>query len=310
MGQKEYEQMSAVLSSTYQDNLLPEEIYTSYQWFTVLDTVSNLIFEALLEDTSLVEYYVSQLLVFQHSNKRKDVSLEHKWRPCISHMSLFLADPTLSHFINIKLDRGYTQAMISNFLDLTRGYMQTYTRAFHSGIEGRVGSHYGILDEYHLRVGLKNNKDMVQLISAVDHLFTEYRGVRDQIIKNYYKFINNKSITDANNIFQGNVDRDDLHQNYFMAANKAVNHFNKDRGTFKSYLELWLRKVKLSERSMVTPWGHSEMGDAASFLGEEEDSLTEGMVNNSHAASNMLKMSLVVDPSGHLAKHLGIHNTL
>ena len=196
----------------YQDNLVPDVIYSSYQWFHVLDTLSELALREMLEHTSLLEYYASQLMVFQHTNKRKAVSLEHKWKAVLSKLSAFIADPTPENFLEVNLDRGYTQSMIFNFLTLVDGYEGTYQKCFLGSIKSRSTGLYQQLETYHTKVGVKNARDILQLVSHVKHIFGEYLKVRDQIMLNYHKYISNKAIYETSKFNIGtSYDREDLH---------------------------------------------------------------------------------------------------
>ena len=282
-------------------------IYSSQQWFHVLDTLIEIILEPLIEHTHLIEYYVSQLLVFQHTNKRKGVSYKYKWQEALSLLASFLSKPTIDKLSDIKLDRGFTQSMAFNFLDLTKEYETTFFQCFNAPFDARVLQEYEKLEDYHNRVKLKQKKDMLQLTYHVKHLFNEYLSVRDQILLNYYQYISDKAAYDANYVYKySGVNKEDLHQNYYLAASKAINHYNKDKGTFKPYLDFWLMKARLTKKGshFVPDWSKTELDE--SFLPPE--TFISELEQKMNSRSEFYKqIAFTIDPTGFLAASLGIH---
>ena len=290
-------------------SLLPEVIYSSYQWFQVLDTLAELILEAILENSSMLEYYAGQLLVFQHTHKRKAISLEHKWRASLSKLTSFIARPSMELFLDINLDRGYTQSMIFNFLTLMEGYPQTVQRCFVKPLKKRSLNLYDELDSYHARIGAKHKRDILQVVLHISYLFREYLKIRDQIMMNYYAYISNKATYETSKYgVTTSYDKEDLHQNYYMATNRAINHFNKDKGTFKSYLDLWLKKVFLQGFHSWNKGNPADLNESSFMLLNSEQSwasekLTEQPPLTKEQLSTLAGM---LDPSGYLSASLGL----
>ncbi len=285
----------AIISATKET-----EVYSSYQWFHVLDTLLEFIFTELFENTSLIEYYASQLLIFQHTNKRKAVSLTYKWEKTISVLASFLAEPTLNKFLKLNLDRGYSQSMIVHFQNIAKDYHETYSNIFGKKMKLSTQRAYLDLETYHSAVGLKHSKDMIQTINSINYWYSEYLKIRNQIVLNYSTYLQNKAQYDANKTNFG-VDQDDLQQNYYLAANRAVNHFNKDKGTFKSYLDLWLRKAKMSGNHFrKSGTGQYNIGDKEEILGHDENAPSiEVDILSEMDPTRLKELTYLIDPDGY-----------
>ena len=291
------------------NKLLPEVIYSSYQWFQVLDTMAELILETILENSSMLEYYAGQLMVFQHTHKRKAVSLEHKWRAALSKLTSFIAQPSMDLFLDINLDRGYTQSMIFNFLALMEGYPQTFQQCFTKPIKKRSLNLYVELDSYHARIGAKHNRDMLQVVLHINYMFKEYLKIRDQIMMNYYAYISNKATYETSKYgVTTSYDREDLHQNYYMATNRAINHFNKDKGTFKSYLDLWLKKVLLQGFHSWNKGNPAELNESSFMILNNQESWSSQKLTDQPLLTKdqLTKLAGMLDPSGYLLASLGL----
>lgn len=224
------------------------KIYSSDQWFKCIDRIIASIVASLIEHTSLVEHYVSQLIVYQHANKKRRISIEHKWEEAIERMLYFLERPTSDNFQDIVIDRGFAQTMIFGFNECVAGYMDTYSRVFDDPI-GSMRDEYWTLDDYHKRVGKKANvRDLLCVINHVSYMTSEMEQFRNMILTNYAKYIVGLANSDSSNS-PLMTSRENLRQIYYLAANKAINHYNPKRGTFKPYLDLWIKKYRNSSSS-------------------------------------------------------------
>ena len=223
-------------------------VYSSDQWFKCIDRIMGTIVTSLIEQTSIVEHYVSQLVVYQHNNKKRHLSIKYNWEDSIQKMLEFLAVPTYENFKTIDLDRGYTQAMIYGFRDVVKGYEDTYYRVLKNVSTSMVKELHSV-DDYHLRVGKKAHvRDLIQLVNHVGYMTLEMERFRHMILENYTKYIIGVANSDsASSPLMAS--REDMQQIYYLAANKAINHFNSNKGTFKSYLDIWIKKYRNSSES-------------------------------------------------------------
>lgn len=269
-------------------------VLSSYQWFSAMDKIIELVVEELLSRTSMVEYWISQLVVFQHNNKKRWVSTKYPWRECISEMLIFMSNPTMESFKGLELDRGYVQPMFQDFLEVTNGYEDAYQTKF-TGIDNyKLRS----LNEYHIKVGLKNGRDLMNTVSHVAYLNNQLLKLKEMIMGNYIRYVKKIAIYDASQ--SPHKSPEDVEQDYCLAMNRAINHFNKEKGTFKSYLDIWIRK----SRNTIYPDSKSFIVRGNSYKNKSFDDYLE---HHGGSASNVNDPMSSEDESSmvrELQKHL------
>ena len=123
------------------------------------------------------------------------------------------------------------------------------------------------------------------------------KELRTIIMEKYYRYIFNKVIIEDRMIKNHKgitLDIEELAQNYVMAASKAVDKFLVDKGTFKSYLDFWLKDAKTSNSSghyygiafTVSSDDKSIINIAQSLEGLEETDIT---AQSSNPEENVIK---------------------
>ena len=236
------------------------------------------------------ENYMSQLMMFQHRNKKRHVSIAYQWREALGRMADFVACPSRETFDAVVLDRGYSQVMIKNFLKTLNDYERLCMETALS--DNALEYAPGTLLDLEEKVGSKG-PGLMQSKMKVEYLGRCVREFKDIMIGNYAAYIKKKAA------YAGNA-REDMEMVYYMAADKAINHFNPMKGTFKSYLDIWMRKFYGEE---VARQGQSETVMDMELMAEEvvSDSVKTGQSDLSvlHGLARQL------DPRGWLEKVLG-----
>ena len=211
------------------------EVYSSQQWFSILDGFIETAFGYILGKTRVMEDYMAQLMLFQLEHKKRRVSLDHPWRDAVDRMAGFVSSPSFEALRALRLDRGYSDAMLKDFSNRTKGYEKTYEEYLRSQMV--TGAAAERLNEYHFAVSLRDGRDMFQCVLGVNNMLTRIAETRSMLLNNYAAYLV-KTAKDG-----------DLAQDYYLAANKAINHFNSTKGTFKSYLDIWMKKTYMKKQS-------------------------------------------------------------
>ena len=233
------------------------EVFSSQQWFSALDGFMEEAFRHILEKTNIMHDYISQLMLFQLENKKRRVSLKHKWRDAINAMAAFISSPSLDALRELSLDRGYSEAMLRDFAKRTKGYESAYEDYLRSPMI--YGDAAERLAAMHKDVLMREGRDMLQCVLGVNEMLALATETRNMLIGNYLAYLA-KTSKDS-----------DLAQDYYLTANKAINHFNASKGTFKSYLDIWMKKTymkQMTERLDETLTPPDEFAD-----GDVEDPL-------------------------------------
>lgn len=294
-----------------------DEIRSSDQWFAVLDTILDMALTVLVDRTAIAEYCVSQLVVYQYDNKRRGISLRYKWDDAVDLMLGFLADPTSDRFRAMALDRAYAQGIMSEFLRTLQGYCATHLAAVRDPAE-RMAVHQHVLSEYHNAVGLKAGRDLQQTIRCVEVLDRAASDLRNRLIATYDEYIASTARRDAES-HPLNVSVVDTHQMYYLAAIKAVNHFNRDRGSFKSYLDTWIKKARNSRDHVIgsayappsgvrtnhlyVPLDSVQENDMEADVAPERSKLEDG---NGEWLETLGDLAALADPRGWLGQAMGL----
>lgn len=288
-------------------------IWSSDQWFTVMDRMLGIAFADLIDRTTVAEYCVSRLVVYQHSNKRRGLSMrmgrktgDWEWENVVSAMLAFIADPTPERFAELRLDRAYAQEMLIEFLSLTAGYADAVAR---SAVDDawRLGAGAEKIGRVHRAAGLKHGRDMVQTVANVAYLSGQVTSFRNRIIQEYSEYIDRMAAYDAAH-HQLRVSAADTRQLYYLAAMKAINHYNQDRGSFKSYMDIWIKKARntgghVTGSAYIPPSGAKanhisvNMDDVQEPSTEDGDSMQPDLVH---------KVASLVDSDGYLAQAMGL----
>lgn len=282
-----------------------KRILSSAQWFMLLDGILYSAIDHLIQDTKIVEHYVSQLIGYQLAHKKRHTGIKGVWRENISLMVNFLIDPRLENYQAIHLDRGYTLSILRNFQRISRGYEQIFAKAFRAPPEDREARE--ALIQFHLTVGAK--RDILQTVQAVSCLSDAAHEVKRNLVSQFDKWLRAQSYYDAKN-HPLNSNADDLYQGYYLAADRAVDHFNLDKGTFQRYLEQWVKKSRNGNHHFYGSAFNVPTGSKANHLYVQLDDTQASvddpfhLVNAKSERKQMLRLISLVDPGGYAAQAL------
>lgn len=276
-------------------------INSSQQIFVVFDDLIDCAIYYLIDRTYFVENCISQFINYQYYNKKRNVSLDCKWRDNIDHMCEFLLTPSIKVYKDINLDRSFSCAILNEFQYLTRSYIKDLTTSIKRGDS---------MDVVNGRVFVRKGKDVLQLVSHVNYIIDQIKELKSIIYDNYADYLR-KSAEYHVRTTKLFVDKDDLVQEYYIALDKAINHFNINKGTFKSYLDIWVKKMRNSGNHTYgnayrTPNGYMEFTtDIEQFnnISDNHDPMNE--LINSKEYEKLLRSIKQIDKEGYILTAIG-----
>lgn len=277
-------------------------ILSDPQWFGILDRLLNSAIETLILDTRMTDHYVSQLVNYQLAHKKRHVGGDTVWTNNISRMLSFLSAPSIETFEAIGFDRGYVFNMLKDFLGLVDGYEAEYERAFHANTVADLNS-------FNRRIGA--SRDPLLTIQTVRVYLQAAREVKHGIIAQYDQRVESAAVFDAKH-HPLVSDSKDLRQGYYLAANRAVDHFNVQKGAFKTYLDQWIKKSRNGDHHHYGSAFQVPAGATANHLYvplDGVDGVVESafdLVNSMGETQRLLDLIAMVDPGGYAAQALEI----
>ena len=291
-------------------------VFSSEQWFSAIDYCIKDAIENLIHSTTLVEYYVSQLINYQLLHKKRNISSKYAWRDNISKSIKFCSNPTISRFMDLNINRDYVYHMLNDFEKITSNYKNVVYESFKYKSD-RINKYNSILDAYHKRVGYHGNNDLLFVINHVSLLKNEYLNIRDLLIKNYKDYAINAAINDHSGLVKY-TSIEDMKQNYILPIIKSINRYDVNKGSFKSYLDIWLRKYKDDPTNFVGVSPLSVSGvkydDFISFDKDMEEenisinnkNLFDDIVNEKQKKDIVYQLALLVDKDQYAIDYLDL----
>ena len=262
----------------------------------------------IIDKTSVAEYCVSRLVVFQHANKRRGLSMRMgkgawTWSDVVSGMVSFVAAPSLESFDSLRLDRAYVHGILSEFLRALDGYGSLVEGVLDGDPVAKER-----LRSMHVAVGRKKG-GLLQAASEVTRLEREASRLRNRVLQVFSDHVNRMARYDAAG-HSLRVSASDTRQNYWLAAMKAVNHFNQDRGAFKPYLDIWLKKARNASSHVTGSAYTPPSGVRANHLavGDGDEDIEIGAADPIPRLG-AAELAWLVDPDGYLAEALDLRTS-
>lgn len=296
----------------------------SNQLFKVLD---HLLYESLrpvVENTTIFdEVFASTCAWYEKNKKRKLSDLDRS--AVINRMLGFIAvrdtDKKLELLKGMRLERSLLFSTVEVFLNRLNGYTKLYHLA-HSH-RGRSG----LSINNRLRKMESNSKSINRkgLYVAVNTAQTYYDLTKEMkllIFHKYARLIFGKVRSEGNYDTAASLDLSDMGQNYTVAAFKAISKYQVGKGTFKPYLDHWIKDAKTG-RDFTHYHGLAFSVPSVSVLEKEgivniaqdidsEEALAtsipgieQNIVNNSHNI-RIVELALYADPEGYARVALGL----
>lgn len=293
-------------------DLFDKDQYSSAQWFSVLDSILYSGINHLLQTTTFVQEHVAQLINYQHIHKKRAVSNGLNWRESISLYINFIASPTIENFESLQLDRNLTMQILQGFISNLTQYDDVIVSGFKK-------SYHIDLRNYHKSVSA-TTADLYGVYQHVKFCVSQFLELKNILLSHYVLYIEKMANYDSRNS-KFVTDPEEIRQNYFLAFNKAVDHFNLSKGAFKSYLDIWITKYRNHHTNYygtayIVPSGseiHSMSVELNDEIMESEDmccSTSIDIVNEQQQRRLIYELAKLVDPNEYAIKYLELGENL
>jgi len=290
-------------------------VFSSEQWFSSLDVCNREAISVMLSSTRLVEHYASQLINYQLHHKKRNVSYRYTWRDNISNLIQFCGDPTLKRFLNLHICRDYIFYMIDDFTRLTTDFRQVLSDSIkhrNKRLQANV-----LMQVFYKKIGFHGDNDILFVINHVEFLKEEYLNIRDLLIHNYKDYAMSKAVADYKNMAHySDISIDDMRQNYILPIIKAINKYDIDKGSFKAYLDIWIRKYRDnpthfmdgsgdgSTRTSFVSFDSDEHRKVDRIIQTREENNAVDIVNQNRQRMIIANLASLVDPKRYAVEYL------
>lgn len=265
---------------------------SSPQLFTILDDMIFLALETISRKTDYIKMCMADLVNYQFYHKKRKISNAYSWADSISFGIAYLQNPDAEYLRSCKLDRGFLISMLEGFLEETAAYERAYIKH--------------LRDPSVVVPDLRfTSEDILCEIGGVRYLHGQILEHKHKMVDAYDKYMKRCAHRDAASIPLP-IDVSDLIQNYFLVANKAIDHFDLDKGAFKSYLDIWLKKMLHSGNHFYGSSYKVPTGVKANHLSVNLETLvetdgiagTEQQILDSQIHEDIRFIIQLVDPDG------------
>ena len=292
---------------------------TSYQYLNSFDT---LIYNALLpivESTKYVDVFLAKVLAWQATNpKRKSCGVGR--HALTSYVVLFFlikaTDKKVDALRKSKLDRGILVEIIRRWLAAVGEY-ETLSNLVTITEEQRARM-------LHLEAlaCLRPSHSLYGVLTQVKYWYKLVEEFKSMILEKYTRLCLNKAQQDYVQLGH-RVDLEDIIQVYLMAASKAIDKCDTEKGVLTTHVLHWLmsakntvmanyvngvafqipNQVKVQANQLGTTVPLDELEDEAKEEDEDEGEREDRIVR-------IRKISRIFDPTGHARLMLGVQEIL
>ena len=294
---------------------MAEDFYSSEQYFNTLDQLLLAAISPLITETNTVKDYIVSIMRYQKQYKRRKISLTYDWKEINCFLAKFLESPTINNFNNIKLDRGYIIFILQDFLSKTKGYHENYLLTFNQE------NGYNKLTSIESNILKNKRNDLLFIINHVKFHLEEVYKFKGFILDKFQNYLYSNATKEVNNS-PLDIDSDDLIQLYYLALDKAINHFYSGKGAFKTYLDLWMKKASNSSTIYNGSAYNVPSGVNENHLYVNIDSLNINELTENHQDDSLYQKQLVdsklvlikdlanvIDPKGYLLEAITLELT-
>lgn len=221
--------------------------YSSNQLFTLLDVLLNNAVERIIENSDFVDRVFSSIIAWYNTNKRRKIS-KYNRETTVSVMIAYIKTNDIELkkelYKSLCIERSVSFLIIKQFLDICKDYTRLLEDISTTQFPERSNYWERI---YNIEVSVsyrkKSNNDLYGVLREITYWFELYGRLKNGIMEKYYRYIFTQVIRESKRSTV-KVDIDDMAQNYVVATSKAVDKFLSDKGTFKSYLDHWIKDAK------------------------------------------------------------------
>lgn len=213
---------------------------TSVEYLKTLDYLLENAIHPIIISTRFLDTFLSKILAWQSTNPKRKTTSENK-KDLPSFVVLYLissnAEQKLKIYRRIGFDRGITTEVIRRWLDLMSKY------------EALVNVPEPTLEQIQMMnkilLAVSANEDGYPYGAYLQVKFWIERAnfFKSLILEKYTRLILNTAQSDYVR-FQHRIDLEDIMQVYFMAASKAIDKCDPNKGVLTSHIQNWLLSAK------------------------------------------------------------------
>jgi hypothetical protein len=213
---------------------------TSIEYLRTLDYLLENALYPIIISTGFLDIFLSKILAWQSTNPKRKTTSENK-RDLPSYVVLYLISATpeqkMKIYRKIGFDRGITMEIIRRWLELMTKY------------ETLIGVLEPTLEQVQminkLLVAVGANEDGYPYGAYLQARFWVERAnyFKSLILEKYTRMVLNTAQSDYVR-FKHKIDLEDIMQVYFMAASKAIDKCDPNKGVLTTHIQHWLLSAK------------------------------------------------------------------
>lgn len=278
---------------------------TSSQYLETLDSYINKAFQAMLRHTRHVEICIAGLIGWQEHNYRRRVSLLTKKEFTSRAITWLIQTPEYKEreIANLKLDRGVAILVCNGFIDQCRPYTE-------------IGRKSILSDKNDLRIVydtetrlLKKGGNLSHAVATATHqsdLAMKYRG---DVLTKYFRLAIMAAQRDYVNFFNCRINLDDMIADYLLAAERAIDKCDYERGALTSHIQNWFYTARTHCQKTYDSGKEDSLPDDVEIPETDRPSTEENLIARESEATIRF-LAKIADPTGVGRKILGIEEYL
>lgn len=213
---------------------------TSVEYLKTLDSLLENALYPIIMSTRFLDTFLSKILAWQSTNPKRKTTSENK-RDLPSYVVLFLIssnpEQKLKIYRKIGFDRGITMEVIRRWLELMSKY-----DALISNPEPTLDQ-MKLINRLLIAVGANEDGYPYGAYLQVKFWIERTNFFKSLILEKYTRMILNTAQSDYVR-FQHKIDLEDIMQVYFMAASKAIDKCDPNKGVLTTHIQHWLLSAK------------------------------------------------------------------
>lgn len=313
-------QHSKVMGDIKTTNEVIKHNYSTYQYMGVLDSLLFNALSTIIHSSEYADDYVAGLLYHYTENGRRKVSsLSKKKFSLLATKFLFAdSDAKLRLYKKMRIERGVTSTIIKSFLIELEEYTNIKRNYYKTG----KSEYLNKIKDIENRIYYTESIDLLAVTREAQYWYKYYKDFKNMILQKYMRLIvkQAQAFYSHNN---SNITLDDLIQNYFLYASKAIDKLDQRKGTLTSYILNWLnhaRNVTASNEhgtAFILPPTKRREGVINNISVSMEDDEVKNLetsiydtVEKDSERNLIRRLAKIADPSGYARLFLGIDEIL
>jgi hypothetical protein len=251
---------------------------TTVEYLKTLDLLLESAFLPILESTRFIDTFLAKILAWQSTNPKRKTTSEGK-KDLPSYVTLFLIsnspEQKLKIYNRIGFDRGITMEMIRRWLSMMNDYAERLNIPEPTLEDQRI--------MYRIQHMLDMNEDGYPFGAYLQtkFWFSKVEYFKSLILEKYTRLCLNTAQQDYVKCFQHKIPLDDVLQIYLMAASKAIDKCDANRGVLTTHIQYWL----MSARNVAAKNYLESDGKATPVVIPESQEIVEKFVSEDSRAS-------------------------